>query len=179
MTNAFATVIALSLPSADPTAELRAVQAARVAAADELFAVAEKLYRVGAVSGMDYQNARLRMLAVKIDAAATPDEKLGAMQDRVDACAARVKYLTTPGVVLNPIEAQGVIPVARVELAEARFAVTPRRDDREAIVRETLKGLAADEPDPKAVSVLSRTEVLELRSLRLSLKARLLGLLDE
>ena len=179
MTTFLASVIALSLPAADPAAELRAVQAARVAAAEELLAVAEKLYRAGAVSGMDYQNARLRMLAVKIEAAATPDEKLGAMKDRVEACTARVSYLTTPGVVLNPIEAQGLIPVARVELAEARYAVTPIREDRETIVRDALKELAAAEPDPKATSVLSRTEVLELRLLRLSLKARLLALLDE
>lgn len=165
--------------AADPADSLRAVQTERIRTAEELFSITAKLYAGRAVSALDYQNARLRMLAVKIDAARTAQERLQAMRERVDACKARLGYLTTPGIALSPIEAEGVIPVARVELAEARFAITERRDDREAIVTEALRELDQKRLDPKVEAALTRTEKLELQLVRLSLRARLLALLND
>ncbi|MCZ2340287.1 MAG: hypothetical protein LC104_00650 [Bacteroidales bacterium] len=168
-----------SVLAADPSEALRQVQAERIRTAEELFSITAKLYAGRAVSAMDYQNARLRMLAVKIDAARTAQERLQAMRERVDACQARLGYLTTPGIALSPIEAEGVIPVALVELAEARFAITERRDDREAIVTDTLRELDQRHLDPKVETALTRTEKLELQLVRLALKARLLSLLND
>lgn len=165
--------------AAEPLPTLREVQTERIRTAEELFAIAEKLYAGRAISALDYQNARLRMLVVKIEAARTLNERLDAMRERVEACKARLGYLTTPGIALSPIEAEGVVPVARVELAEAQFAVTERRDDREAIVSATLKALDQNPLDPKIAAALTRSERLELKLVRLALKARLLALLND
>lgn len=172
-------VVATTLPGLDPAADLKSIQQERIRAAQELFDITARLYKSGAVSAMDYQNARLWMLAVTIDAAPTPEARIAAMKERVEACEQRLKYLTTPGVALSPIEAEAQLPAARVELAEARFAITPIREDREKIVQDTLKEIDANQLDQRTIAELSKTEQLELRLFRLGIKARLLALLND
>ena len=173
------TILALLATGVEPGEEFKKVQVERIRTAEELFQITEKLYQTGAVSPLEYQTARLKMLAVKIDAAATPQDRLAAMQERVEACEAKLGYLTRPGLRLDPLEAEALIPLARVERTEAKCALTPTRDDRERLVRETLSTLSKQPLDAKTLRVLSRSEQLEIRLVRLTLQARLLALLRD